>query len=454
MKSSSSIFGALSYAFALVLFLSLTSCKGEDPDIRVSSVNLDCEALELCVGETAILKATVSPSDATNRNLIWSSDDPEIASVTDGTVTAFAEGKTAISVVAEDGGKKAVCSLTVKPEDLSADVAYDLSSTGTANCYVVTKPGTYKFRPVKGNSKSPLKYISRCAVLWESFGTSEEPSRRSLIRQIDYADGYILFKTTDVFKKGNAVIAAIDADGTVLWSWHIWITESPKGQVYFNEAGVVMDRNLGALSAKLGDVGTLGLMYQWGRKDPFLASSSVVMPVMAKSSVAFPPAVPSDEITGTIEYAIAHPTTFITGHRGWDWYWYSEGNHTRWTTSESPKSQYDPCPAGWRVPDGGYEGLWGKASDLKRFSAPGDASLKGVNFSGWFGDDETIWYPKGGLINEGTAELNGVGSIGIFWAAGVSSIVSNCLFIEVNDDVEPASAIGRAHGCAVRCVQE
>ena len=85
MKSSSSIFGALSYALALVLCLSLVSCKGEGPDVRVSSVNLDYDALELCVGETAMLKATVSPSDATNQNVIWSSENPEIASVAPGT---------------------------------------------------------------------------------------------------------------------------------------------------------------------------------------------------------------------------------------------------------------------------------------------------------------------------------------------------------------------------------
>ena len=462
MKSSSSIFGALSYALALVLCLSLVSCKGEGPDVRVSSVNLDYDALELCVGETAMLKATVSPSDATNQNVIWSSGNPEIASVADGVVCALAEGNTAIVAVTEDGGKKATCSLTVKPEprnevdeELSAAKAYDLSSTGTANCYVVTNPGTYKFRAVKGNGKSPLKDMARCAVLWESFGTAVAPSPKSLIRQVGYEGGYILFKTTDVFKKGNALIAAIDANGTVLWSWHIWITDAPQGQVYFNEAGVVMDRNLGALSEKPGEASALGLMYQWGRKDPFLGSSSISVPVSAEASIAFPPVVKSDETTGTIEYAIAHPTTYITSGRDWDWCWHPEGTEALWPKSESPKSLYDPCPAGWRVPDGGYEGFWVKVtSGNKRFTVPTDESVRAANLSGLFGDDAAIWYPNTGVIDCSTAELYGVGLCGIVWSAGSSDYLANCIVIEVDAKIYLVSSTGRAFGCPVRCVQE
>ena len=462
MKNLSNIFSAFSYVFALVLCLSLASCAGEGPNVPVSSVYLDYDALRLYVGETAILKAMVSPYNADNQNVSWSSENPDIASVTDGVVSALAEGQTTIVVVTEDGGKKATCNLTVKAdpndivdEELLASDAYDLSSEGTANCYVVTNPGVYKFKAVRGNEETLLEEMDGCAVLWESFGTSVAPSPGDLIRQVGFENGYVLFKTTDVFKKGNAVIAAMDADGNLLWSWHIWITDAPKGQVYFNDAGVMMDRNLGALSATPGKVGAFGLMYQWGRKDPFLGSSSIAVPVKAKSSVAFPPAVSSDDTVGTIEYTISHPTTFITGHSGWDWYWYSEGSDTRWTTSESPKSLYDPCPAGWRVPDGGYEGFWVKAAaGHDGFYVASDESLKGTNLSGWFGEDETIWYPKAGLLDHATAEVVTVGLYGAFWAAGVSSIVSHCLFIEYDDIIEPVSTIGRAYGCNVRCVQE
>ena len=82
--------------------------------------------------------------------------------------------------------------------------------------------------------------------------------------------------------KGNAVVA-FKVDGTIYWSWHIWVTDNPEnGNVYSqgsetNISGTpfavqYMDRNLGATSG--GFLGNQwqksgGLMYEWGRKDPF-----------------------------------------------------------------------------------------------------------------------------------------------------------------------------------------
>ena len=126
----------------------------------------------------------------------------------------------------------------------------------------------------------------------------------------------------------------------------------------------MMDRNLGATSATPGDVGALGLLYQWGRKDPFLGSSSISSDIEAKSTGTWPSAVSSDSSNGTIAYATANPTTFITrNNSNYDWYYTGSGtnDNTRWTTSAATKSIYDPCPAGWRVPDGGSNGVWSKA---------------------------------------------------------------------------------------------
>jgi hypothetical protein len=66
----------------------------------------------------------------------------------------------------------------------------------------------------------------------------------------------------------------MDADGVILWSWHIWLVQDQIGyNTYANNAGVLMDRNLGATSAIEYDSGTIGLLYQWGRKDPFLSNA-------------------------------------------------------------------------------------------------------------------------------------------------------------------------------------
>ena len=356
----------------------------------------------------------------------------------------------------------------------------DLSKSGTANCYIVSKSGYYKFSAVKGNSNESVGSVSSVAVLWESFGTAKRPRRGDLIKSVDYEDGWIYFETADPFREGNAVIAAKDASGTILWSWHIWLTDQPQGQVYYNNAGTMMDRNLGATSATPGDVGALGLLYQWGRKDPFLGSSSISEDVVAKSTISWPFAVSSDSSSGTIAYAIANPTTFIARNdSNNDWYYTGSEStdNTRWTTSESSKSIYDPCPAGWRVPDGGDNGVWSKAlgssSPLSRHTF--NSFNAGMNFSGKFGSASTIWYPASGNRYHGNGDLDHVGDNGTCWAASpgiydsfhlyiLSSIndgdvdPSNCyaytLLFRNDGDVYPLNFYDRAVGFAVRCARE
>ena len=280
------------------------------------------------------------------------------------------------------------------------DELYDLSSYQTANCYIVSEAGNYKFTPTKGNSSDSVGSIASAEALWETFGTDVTPNVGDLIMNVKYEDGYISFETPSTYKEGNAVIAAKDENGTILWSWHIWLTDQPREQVYYYKAGTLMDRNLGATSATPGDVGALGLLYQWGRKDPFLSSSSIFEDILVKSTITWPSDVGSDSSTGTIEYTTANPTTYLdfvhvgSGDKDKNYDWYYTGSsltdNTRWTNSV--KSVYDPCPAGWRVPDGGENGLWGK---LVGGYYTYDITNQGANLSGIFGSDSLIWYPAG-----------------------------------------------------------
>ena len=336
----------------------------------------------------------------------------------------------------------------------------NLSSVATANCYIISQNGSYCFLVAKGNLPSELLHLTVSAsLLWESFGTSVVPSVGELIKSVSYSDGYITFQTADVFKEGNAVIAAKDADGNILWSWHIWFTDQPQAHVYNNSAGTMMDRNLGATSATPGDVGALGLLYQWGRKDPFLGSSSISSSTIAKSTIAWPSAVSSDSSNGTIAYATANPTTFIKYNSdNYDWYYTgsSSTDNTRWTTSEKDKSIYDPCPVGWRVPDGGSNGIWSKALDSS--SSFTESSLysstnKGMNFSGRFGSASTIWYPTSGYRNYCDGSLNTVGNYGSYWSASPNSYYAYYLYFGNYGRVYPSNYYDRAGGRSVRCLQ-
>ena len=341
----------------------------------------------------------------------------------------------------------------------------ELSAESSANCYIVSSSGNYSFEIVKGNSREPVGEVETIEVLWESFGTREMPNKGDLIKSADLIGGdYVVFCAADTFKVGNAVIAAKDASGDILWSWHIWLTDQPQGQVYNNNAGTMMDRNLGATSATPGDVGSLGLLYQWGRKDPFLGSSVISSGRIAESTIVWPIAVRSDISNGTIAYAITHPTTFITNNsKNNDWYYTgsSSTDNTRWTTSDKIKSIYDPCPAGWRVPDGGGRGVWSEAlgsSSSFTQSSLYNSSNEGMNFSGKFGNASTIWYPASGYRSYYDGILNNVGSTGSYWSASPYSYNSSdnaCyLYFSYNGNVNPSYNDYRASGYSVRCLQE
>ena len=324
----------------------------------------------------------------------------------------------------------------------------------TANSYIVSAAGDYKFRAThKGNSTtSTVGTINYAVVLWESFGTATAPTAGDLVKNVAYSDGYIRFTATAA--EGNAVIAAKDASDNILWSWHIWLTDKPAEHEYANRAGTMMDRNLGATSATPGDVGALGLLYQWGRKDPFLGSSAISGYNVAKSTITWPGKVESSAETGTIAYAVTHPTTFISNadvYSNRDWYYTGNNttDNTRWTESENAKSVYDPCPAGWRVPDGGTDGIWKTAG----FDDPTfDATNMGKIFSN---NGIEIWYPAAGYLAYDNA-LSNAGKSLYCWTATPwpdSAKAINLYFKSGSQNLETNYGM-RVIGCSVRCCKE
>ena len=161
-------------------------------------------------------------------------------------------------------------------DPFSADVK-DLDTEGTANCYIITAPGSYKFKAVYGNEpNSYIMDVEEAVVLWETWNDDQEVEAGSVIVSADYAEDYMIIKTPDTLRPGNAVVAALDAEGTILWSWHLWVPQTPVATSDFG--GIMgkplMDRNLGALVATEAgaapvDPLSYGMVYQWGRKDPF-----------------------------------------------------------------------------------------------------------------------------------------------------------------------------------------
>lgn len=83
------------------------------PPTAATGVELDDDAIELSVGGTSTLTATVSPENATNKAVTWTSSDESVATVEDGVVTAVATGNATITVTTVDGGFTDTCSVTV-----------------------------------------------------------------------------------------------------------------------------------------------------------------------------------------------------------------------------------------------------------------------------------------------------------------------------------------------------
>ena len=321
----------------------------------------------------------------------------------------------------------------------------NLSEEGYANCYIVSKEGAYAFTPTRGNSGESVGEISSVELLWESDGSDVMPASNTLIRNLKYDGSQITFKTPESLVEGNLVIAAKNSRGTILWSWHIWITDKMTKQVYNNNAGDVMPRNLGALSGKAGEAGSLGLLYQWGRKDPFLGT--------------MPEKVVSSATTGTIDFVVQNPMTFVTANKSNnDWYYTGsvETDDTRWADSGKMKSMYDPCPLGWRVPDGGKEGLWAKAAGTSSYFSdyPYDEENGGANFSNKFSSAGNVWYPATGDMGHNDAVLYGLGSYGCYWSATTFGYAAYCLYFNESGTVVPADFNSRASAFAVRCVKE
>ena len=346
-----------------------------------------------------------------------------------------------------------------------------------ANCYVVKPRSTVHFPtrnlPAEFQSNvsmapqaaptraSSYVYIVSYAVLWESYGTSTTPTQGSVVASVA-ADNNGGIVVTAGSREGNAVVA-MKVNDDIVWSWHIWVTNADLealAQTYRNFDGKVMDRNLGALSSKSGEVGSLGLLYQWGRKDPFPGASAIDANTMAATTATWPATQSSNAETGTFDYVVAHPMVYISSNsKNYDWYYtgdrYTDAN--RW---HEGKGFFDPCPPGWHVPD--YD-LWENAIpyDGKRFTASTTPSwtsfstvAKAAHLTTWFGASSPCWYPASGYLSTSgtTLRLSQVGAYGRYWSCDPSTTYyANSLYF--SKDELMLSSSQRAGGYSVRCVK-
>lgn len=122
------------------VLVSFAACK-KDSLIYVTGVEIDATELELEVGGTAVLTATVLPENATDKTVTWTSSAPDIVSVDEnGTISGMSAGNAVVTVTTTDGGKTAECAVTVtltinghEYVDLGLSVKWATSNVGADN---------------------------------------------------------------------------------------------------------------------------------------------------------------------------------------------------------------------------------------------------------------------------------------------------------------------------------
>ena len=351
------------------------------------------------------------------------------------------------------------------------NTGYTLSNPECANCYMLntgTEYARFKIqRGVNGGSfeESPYELHGvptgtphSADVLWESNGTVELTEVGSVVDpEIDIHNGYIYFQTPVNNKSGNAVIALRDENGDILWTWHIWRFNNP-GTSYYDNYGY------GYMNCNLGHVGeTEGLMYQWGRKDPFLGTawdSERQKPVAITSTLTWPEPVPSDtRFVSQVSYTVSNPTTFITANSINDHWFYlsslpSEG-YGVWYSDLNKKSDFDPCPPGYKVPSVDYQLLSSMNIQNLQWGVDMDAGTlsKDDRPDGWPVLADRA-YAFTGYLSEDTGSI--VSDRSFYWSCNVyeSTLSYRCMEVDKDGYMKrvTTSAPG-ARGAYIRCMK-
>jgi len=391
------------------------------------SIDPDCDWLYLG-GSKAVIEHKVSFAAGAN-----DSDQMRSAAV------EISSGKYVQKLVVWQNGKPAVS-------------GEDLSANGTANCYIVSKEGDYYFTAtVAGNGDEGI--LPSVTAPAADFPASSELSpvsaaielnENDVISNVRLQNGKIYFHASGA--KGNATITIKNSRNYIAWSWHIWCTDVPEARTHSNPDQIqftVLDRNIGATSAE-PDQGeaNLGMFYQWGRKDPFVATTTSWY---TNTSHAF-------------AFGSRYPSRPFLEDGNGDANWYNTLNDYLWGNPEFGKNMqlkylkktiFDPCPVGYMVPPANTFLIF---SDTERI----EETEEGIIVRGDFGQEN--YYPYAGM-NYRNLQYRGqaiylwnscAARYGVHDNGGASCTVLN----RENGTLSMYNGIPRSRALPVRCVKQ
>jgi hypothetical protein len=343
--------------------------------------------------------------------------------------------------------------------------------TGTADGYGASTANgaTYSSNPLT------VGEAWNASVLWSDLTaiTTATPITASGTYTGVRSKDYFSFQIPAGTEAGNFVVQVTDAaNNNVLWSWHLWVTDyeadlwragavnsvpsasyavlggqvdSYGGTVWQSgeilNGKVMMDRDLGVIARGTTVTPTSrGLLhYQFGRKDPFPVSLDGVSTLQLTGSGTFP-----KPVTGykTIAASVQAPTTFYYSTNIGNWTSDATGATYLWNDPNAPlpdaevhqKSIYDPCPAGWRLPE---------------ITASDDTT------SPWEGvtNSRIYAYAVTGYHGVTDGRLYSFDTNSSYWSASPYSVADGRIMFYPNY-VESQNHRGRAYGYTVRCSQQ
>lgn len=175
-------------------------CKVTVKKVTPTSVKLSAETLSLPYGKTKTLKATVSPSNATDKSLTWTSSDPSVVKVDkSGKIKGLKAGKSAVITVTTNSGKK-VDKITVKVTHVEP-TSVKLNKTSVA----ISKGGTVTLTPIFTPSNTSVK-----TVTWTSSNKKVATvSSNGVVKGISNGTATITCKTKNGEKATCVVTVAV-----------------------------------------------------------------------------------------------------------------------------------------------------------------------------------------------------------------------------------------------------
>ena len=370
--------------------------------------------------------------------------------------------------------------------DLSLKDVYgnDINQS-TANCYVVRESGQYKFPLVFGNAVKNGKtntaaytnnggsyshdflsgVVDAITTPWINQNSSTWKVTSAYISNADIeTDGvievtynksedadYVYFNVNSIPANGGNVIISAQADTFVIWNWHIWLWPHDLSPVEItNSTGVkynIMPVNLASKYDSDG-VHIKNWFYQWGRSVPMLCPASY-----NSSSNHSPGTITTASKASTIILGMQTPTTFYHNESSpYNWFgtqsyynlWDAACTGTGNSDNDTVKTVYDPCPVGWKVPNGNtFTGLSAISS--------ANGIIKMTRYSG---DTTGVEFPMAGYRHYSDGLIGGTGWPGYVWLSSSNSQNFAYDLRFRTDYINPQYTDYRTYGYPIRPVED